>query len=205
MSHLFTLHYLPCIAWFQHYVRYPESCIELHDNYNKQTYRNRCKILAANGALDLIIPIKKKSSKQLYTTIELEFDFDWRSQHWQSIQSAYGKSAFFEFYADSFAKIYEDVSIKTLYAFNLQLLELVFKCLKMQQSISYTTTYSNEITTSLDFRGKYNPKNVNRANELLQPIVYWQVFEEKFGTIQNLSILDLLFNAGPESLSLLKK
>ncbi len=205
MSNLFTLHYLPCIAWFQHFVRLTNCTLEQFDNYNKQTYRNRCKILGANGELDLIIPIKKNGSKQLYASIAIENDFDWRNQHWQSIQSAYGKSAYFEFYADYFIRIYKDPAIVNLYEFNLALLKVVLKCLKQEQQLFFTNVYIADSSNPNDFREKFNTKIKLRESELLAPVVYWQVFEEKFGSVQNLSILDLLFNVGPESLSLLKK
>ena len=205
MSNLFTLHYLPCIAWFQHYVRLPDCTLEKFDHYNKQTYRNRCKILGANGELDLIIPVKKNGAKQLYASIAIENDFDWRSQHWQSIQSAYGKSAYFEFYTDYFIRIYKDNTIESLYEFNLTVLKLILKCLKLEQPLQFSSAYISETTEMIDFRFNFNPKNKSRENELITPIQYWQVFEEKFGRIQNLSILDLLFNLGPDSLSLLKK
>jgi hypothetical protein len=205
MSHLLTLHYLPCIAWFQRIANEPDFMLEKLDNYNKQTFRNRCKILAANGVLDLIVPVKKNNTSDLYIDLELENDFNWKKQHWQSIQSAYGKSAFFEFYEDRFSKLYLQTQHSNLYAFNLDLVQLLLRSLKLDSKIGFSTAYEINPENAIDLRTSFSPKNKNSETELLKPIAYWQVFEDKFGKTHNLSIIDLLFNAGPESLAILRK
>ena len=205
MSHLQTLHYLPCIAWFQHIANAPDFVLEKQDNYNKQTYRNRCKILAANGVLDLIVPVKKNNTSDLYIDLELENDFNWKKQHWQSIQSAYGKSAFFEFYEDRFSRLYLHSQHSHLYAFNLDLIQLLLRSLKLDSKIGFSTAYEINPENAIDLRTSFSPKNKNSETELLRPIAYWQVFEDKFGKTHNLSIIDLLFNAGPESIAILRK
>jgi hypothetical protein len=204
MKPVFTLHYLPCIAWFQHALKFEEIQIEAFENYQKQTYRTRCRVLSANGVQVLNIPIKQISGeKTLISKIQIDEEIDWRKQHWQTMISAYGKSAYFLYYRDAFEAYFEKEE-STLFEFNLGLIQLVLKCLKLNLSIEKTLEYNKNLEENLDFRNRFSAKNPNPENELLINKKYWQVFEEKFGFTPNLSILDLLFNLGPDAKSVLK-
>ncbi|MFY8021505.1 MAG: WbqC family protein [Bacteroidia bacterium] len=205
MKPVFTLHYLPCIAWFQYALSFETICIEAFENYQKQSYRSRCKILSANGIQVLNIPVKQISGEKTFISkIQIDEEIDWRKQHWQSLVSAYGKSAYFLHYKDTFEAYYKKGSTN-LFEFNLGLINLVSKLLKLPLNIEFTSEYHKDLGLEWDYRNKFIAKNKNPENELLNHKKYWQVFEEKFGFIANLSILDLLFNLGPDAKGVLLK
>lgn len=204
MKPVFTLHYLPCIAWFQHALKFEEIQIEAFENYQKQTYRTRCRVLSANGVQVLNIPVKQISGeKTIISKIQIDEEMDFRKQHWQTMISAYGKSAYFLYYRDAFEAYFEKEE-SNLFEFNLGLVKLVLKCLKLNLSIENTFEYNKNLAEDLDYRNRFSAKKNNPENELLINKKYWQVFEEKFGFTPNLSILDLLFNLGPDAKGVLR-
>lgn len=181
---------------------------ENEDNYQKQTYRNRQYIYGANGKLLLNIPIKHLSTAkqgnnagkhQKYKDVKVENNFHWQRDHWRSIQTAYRTSPFFEYYEDDFAPIYER-PVQFLLDFNYRCTELVFSCVSLAIHYTKTTEFIAASQTMIDQRGLIVSKRKNIGNE----IPYLQVFEEKYGFLPNLSILDLLFNEGPQTLHYLK-
>lgn len=174
--------------------------IEQNDYYQKQTLRNRTYIHGANGKLLLSVPIRHlgKTGHQHYSEVEIENSFAWQKQHWKSIQSAYRSSPYFEFYEDDISIFYKN-KFSLLYVFNKAYFELLLKLLGWNPKVHYTESYEN-LTNVKDIRSQIDKKEVN--NKLV--LKYTQVFEDKNGFIPNLSILDLLFNEGPNTLSLLK-
>jgi len=175
---------------------------ENEDNYQKQTYRNRMYIYGANGKLSLNIPIKHtgdKSQHQKYKDVRVENEFSWQKQHWKSLQTAYRTSPFFEYYEDDLAPLYEKKR-EFLLDFNYECLELLTECLQMDLNARKTEEYILNPPAPLeDLRGLVNAKQ-----EVLKLEPYPQVFENKLGFIPGLSILDLLFNEGPNSINYLK-
>jgi len=174
--------------------------IEQNDYYQKQTLRNRTYIHGANGKLLLSIPIRHlgKTSHQYYNKVEIENSFEWQKQHWKSIQSAYRSSPYFEFYEYDISIFYKN-KFSLLYVFNKAYFKLLLKLLGWNPEVHYTESYKN-LTNAKDIRSQIEKKEVNNKLKLK----YTQVFEGKNGFIPNLSILDLLFNEGPNTLSLLK-
>lgn len=174
--------------------------IEKNDYYQKQTLRNRTHIHGANGKLLLSIPIRHlgKTGHQYYNEVEIENSFEWQKQHWKSIQSAYRSSPYFEFYEDDISIFYNN-KFSLLYVFNKAYFKLLLKLLGWNPEVHYTESYEN-LTNAKDIRSQIEKKEVNNTLRLK----YTQVFEGKNGFIPNLSILDLLFNEGPNTLSLLK-
>ena len=171
---------------------------EVHDNFQKQTYRNRCYIYGANGKQLLNIPIHKVTGKQLYRDIKIDYSSNWQAEHLKTLYSAYNSSPFFEFYIDDLKEIFHtkemfliDLNIKTFQKMN----EL------LQESVLFEKTklFSKEFVN--DFRFLVNAKN---KEEITLP-KYTQVFSEKHGFMHNLSMLDLLFMEGPASSIYLKK
>lgn len=193
---LFSIHYLPSIAYISELAKYDEILIETQENFVKQTYRNRCKILAANGILPLVIPIEHGGS-QLISEIKTQSEIDWKRHHWQSIISAYNNSPYFLYYKDKFEAIYFDKNIHTLFEFNLKLLELCLKLLKINTMLKFTDVFVKDYHP--DFRNRFSAKKIDDSELLIKP--YYQVFDNKFGFKPNLSIMDLLFSQGPESTS----
>lgn len=196
MIPVFSLPYLPPIAWFQHVLKHQQFAIEQHEHFVKQTYRNRCIILSANGPLPLIIPIQHTSSKIAINQLLANPQVNWQQQHWHSIQSAYGKSAYFFHYKHHFEPLFLNTTGQ-IFNFNQALLKLVFKLLKLEPTWQVTNSYEM-MDETLDFRHFFNGKTRN-PNELLKLQPYPQVFAEKFAFEPNLSIVDLLFNMGPQS------
>lgn len=170
---------------------------ENEDNYQKQTYRNRQYIYGANGKLLLNIPIQhshNKESRQLYKDVKIENDFDWQKTHWKSLESAYRTSPFFEFYEDDLHFLYEK-RFTYLMDFNYHCLEAVLACLQLEKPSQKTTEYFRSYTASEEITDCRNLIKAKRKPQL-NLASYDQVFQEKYGSIANLSILDLLFNVG---------
>lgn len=198
-NHILPLFYLPNISWFKKYLEKPsEALIEKFENFPKQTFRNRTNIYGANGKLPLIIPINH-TGKRLYTDIQISYAENWKKQHWKSIKNVYQSSPYFEFYEDRFAKVYENQE-KFLFDFNLKSLEILLALLKIDKNIHFTQKYETE-SSALDLRKEFSAKKESEDNFE----EYYQIFADKYGFIKDLSVCDLLFNLGPESLIYLKK
>lgn len=193
--------YLPPVQYFCKLYAFESVIIEVTENYLKQTYRNRCTIATANGTQALSIPIEKpKTEKCLTKEIRISNHGRWRHLHWHALLSAYGMSPFFEYYQDDFAPFYER-RFDFLFDFNEQLMLLICNLLDIHPQISYTSHYHPHVEN--DFREQIRPKHTV-ADDTFSPKPYHQVFHEKQGFLPNLSIVDLLFNMGPESLLILR-
>ncbi len=177
---------------------YLENC----DNYQKQTHRNRTYIYGANGMLILNLPIlhTQKGIKQLYRDVQLEHQFNSINIHWKSLESAYRTSPYFEFYEDDLAPIFEGKP-KFLLDFNYQCMDFVTDCLQIDLITEKTKNYLEVPTKTKDLRYLSNTKNKDIGTNFNQ---YIQVFASKYGFLPNLSILDLLFNQGPNALTYLE-
>lgn len=179
--------------------------IEAHDNYAKQTYRNRCLIADANGPLALTIPTEKSGEgKCLMRDIRISDHGNWRHQHWNALEAAYRHTPFFLYYEDDFRPFYEK-KIAFLYDFNLQLTQLVCDLIGLDVSLRSTDKYLQHADGMDDFRHVITPKVSWQEDTSFCPAAYYQVFKEKHGFIPNLSIVDLLFNMGPESILILNE
>ncbi|MEI6752839.1 MAG: WbqC family protein [Paludibacter sp.] len=174
---------------------------EKFDSYEKQTYRNRCNILTANGTIALTIPVEKPTGEKILTRdIRISGHNDWQLQHWRSIESAYNSSAFFEYYKDDFVPFYEK-KWDFLWDFNLELQAKVLELLDLQLILNFTEEYQIILNEDvIDLRESIHPKKNNSFGTLKS---YYQVFEQRFGFQPNLSIIDLLFNMGNESILIL--
>lgn len=193
--------YLAPIQYYSKLFRADRAVIETDDNYQKQSYRNRCIIAAANGALPLSIPIEKpKELKCKMKEIKIADHGNWQHFHWNAIISAYNSSPYFEYYRDEFSLFYEN---KTIYLFDLneQLRTLVCSLLAIETPISHTLSFIEEIDIdTLDLREAIHPKrDWHETDNQFVAKPYYQVFAEKRPFIENLSIIDLLFNMGNES------
>ncbi|MDD4515898.1 WbqC family protein [Massilibacteroides sp.] len=194
--------YLAPVQYYCKLLQYPAIKIEREENYLKQTYRNRCVIGGANGALSLSVPIEKPETIKCQTKdIRISEHGNWRHLHWNALVSAYGTSPFFEYYQDDFIPFYEK-KYDFLFDFNEELRSLICSLLDIEANISYTEKY--ELQVPHDFREIINPKSRVEDREFT-PTPYYQVFREKNGFLPNLSIVDLLFNMGPEGLLTLRQ
>jgi len=205
-SILMELPYLPCIQFFSKIIQ-GKVFLEQCENYNKGSYRNRCHIASVHGVQVLSIPLMGgKHQQQPIREVKISYDYPWNSQHWTAIKSAYGKSPFFEFYADDFEIFYKK-KYEFLWDWNWDLLQIVIPFLQINTDFHFTQAYQKTTPENiLDFRNAISPKqNKALADEAFTPFKYGQVFEDQNGFLPNLSILDLLFCTGPETSFILGK
>lgn len=195
--------YFGPVQWFQKLHRYDRCLIERYDNYVKQTYRNRCVIAATGGPQTLTVPIERyDGSKCLMRDIRISDHGAWRHVHWNAIVSSYGESPFFDYYADDILPFFER-RWKYLYDFNLDITHTVCSLLDIRPVIEPTSDYiRTEDVAEDDFRDAIRPKHP-LPDAAFEPRPYYQVYSRKHGFLPNLSILDLLFNEGPEGIFLL--
>jgi hypothetical protein len=172
---------------------------DVHQNYVKQSYRNRTFIHSANGLHKLTIPVKHSKIKFPMLNAEIDNKTAWQKNHWRSIQTAYSSSPFFEFYKDSLEQVYNK-KYTYLVKFNFDMIKLVFEWLNIEIKLKLSKEYKVVYDDSLDLRKKIE----NQKHSISKNKIYNQVFFEKNGFLNDLSIIDLIFNEGPNSLSYLK-
>ncbi len=188
------------VQYFSILSQYPQVYMEQYAHYVKQTYRNRCQILTANGVMNLTIPVDKVSGEKIHDKDVRISNTDWQRMHWAAIESAYNNSPFFLYYSDDIKPMYEK-KFEFLLDFNLKLQDIILSLIGLDTKLILSESYLE--TNKLDFREKLSPKYKGVVvNFSAKP--YYQVFKEKFGFVENLSIFDLLFNMGNESILILK-
>lgn len=191
--------YFPSISHYVAMIKADMVTLEMEDNFQKQTNRNRMYIYSPNGVQLLNIPVKHSIDRhQKYRDVRIENNFGWQKNHFKSLEAAYRTSPFFEYFEDDFRPLFEKKH-EFLMDLNLETFELVNDALGIQFSIEKTTEYFHEITNLKDFRSLANGKK-----DTTQIEEYTQVFNEKHGFLNNLSILDLLFNEGRYAVDYLK-
>lgn len=194
---LLSTAYLAPVEYYRQMLAHPQAVIERRCNYVRQTYRNRCVIASANGLQTLSIPVVKPNSPKCPTKdIRIAEHGNWRHLHWNAIVSAYHSTPFFEYYADDFHPFYEKPQ-NFLFDFNEALRELICALLDVSPNVCFSDRYVAETKQdTLDLREAIHPK---KETDLVRFQPYYQVFADKFGFQANLSIIDLLFNMGPEA------
>ncbi|MBL7913293.1 MAG: WbqC family protein [Bacteroidia bacterium] len=206
MNALLSTAYWPNLHYFYYVLNCESVVIENYENYHKQSFRNRTQILTANGKLDLSIPVKKINAKELIKDVEISYTENWQINHWRAITSAYKNSPYFDFFEDEIQYFYSK-EFKFLIEFNTGQLNLILKLLKVKKAISFTSTFEKETSTLIDFRNSIHPKIAFTEDQLVASKLknpYYQTFDSKFAFHPNLSILDLLFNKGLETVDYLK-
>jgi hypothetical protein len=196
-SVLIETQYLPSIAYFSSLYGARTILVERHENYVKQSYRNRCQLVDASGRRDITIPVVHTSGKTLITEVRIDYSQKWVNNHWRTIQSAYGKAPYFEYYADDLHDIlYSKTAL--LYDLNMRLLSMCLKALRYDATVSETTLYAKTDGNGvLDLRNAIDVKNPASLNGIFTPVPYAQVFGSSF--VENASIIDLIFCVGPEA------
>ena len=196
-------HYFPSIEYFCALLPAQSILFEKHEHYIKQSFRNRCYINTPQGTFMLVVPVVHTIENKIpFHQVNIDYSSNWIHHHWQSIQTAYGKAPFFEFYADELHNVL-DQKIEKLYDLNLNFLSLCLRWLKLEVHISETVTYEKRLDSSKDdLRSKISPKIPYSGRSFYTDAPYPQVFGSKF--VPNLSFLDLLFCEGPRSLEILK-
>lgn len=197
--------YLAPVPYFAALYSCRKAYIERYDHYMKQTYRNRCVIASADGPLALTIPVEKSSEgKCAMKDIRVSEHGNWRHVHRNAFVAAYKQSPFFDYYADEFNAFF-DRKYEFLYDFNMELTQWLCEQIDIQPELVPTTEYMDTCEGILDLREAIHPKKsaVDMAS-FYRPVPYYQVFDSRHGFQPDLSIVDLLFNMGPESLVVLR-
>ena len=191
-------HYLPCISYFTYLHKFEEIILEVQENYVKQSCRNRCYILSANKVLPLSVPVHRGTGKTLARDIKIDYSQKWVGNHWRAIQSAYGKSPFFEFYADQFHDILH-TNHGFLIDLNRELLTFCLKALNMpEKKITFSISYEKHLEEEVfDARNQLSSQTNTFEKGFFPPDTYEQVFGKNF--VPDLSIIDLLFCTGPNA------
>lgn len=172
---MLTTAYLAPLSWYRDFRTVHDNSIDTQEHYVKQTIRNRCTIAMPDGPAHLIIPVEAASSHAPIRDIRISEHGQWRHHHWNALRTAYGKSPFFEYYADDFAPFYTHRTHDFLIDFNAALHDVISRLLDLEQTV---------------------PTEKQRRTDA----PYYQVFQQRLGFIPDLSIVDLLFNMGPEGI-----
>lgn len=194
---VFSTAYFPPISYFQKIVSSDVITLEKHEHFVKQTWRNRCHILGANGVQVLSVPLVNTHEKTLITEKRIAYIEKWQNQHWRSIESAYRNSPYFIYYEDEL-KVFFENEFEFLFEYNTDIFKLLLKLLKIELKLQFTSAFEREVEQ--DLRNSILPKGTTNSNQ--KP--YTQVFSDKHGFLADLSILDLLFNKGPDSVEYLR-
>ena len=217
MKALLSTTYFGPVQWYQKLYRYEEVEIEQWESFQKQTYRNRCLIATTQGIQALTVPVERGTSP-LIKDIRISDHGNWRHLHWNALVSAYGESPFFEYYQDDIRPFFEK-RWEYLLDFNEAIREKMCELLDIQPKVKYSLefkVYSLEMNTlvaekstinykqsiinkEIDFREGIRPKH-SQPDPDFEPKPYYQVYQQKHGFLANLSVLDLLFNMGPEGI-----
>jgi len=188
MINLFTTAYLPPVSYIAECIRADTVNIEAFETYKKQTCRNHCNIYGPNSKQKLTIPVTKVSGNHTITKdIRISYSQNWQKLHWRSIEAAYNNSPFFLFYRDHLEPFYLK-KFDFLLDFNTKLLKVLLNILQIEKQVEFTDHFENQLVST--------KKYIFTA--------YTQVFEAKSGFLSNLSIIDLLFNLGPDAIEYLK-
>ncbi|MDR1585590.1 MAG: WbqC family protein [Prevotellaceae bacterium] len=199
---LFSCCYLAPVEYYAALAKADKIWMEACEHYTKQSYRNRCRIVSANGVIDLSIPVKQPGgNKTPIRDVRISEHDGWQAKHWRAIESAYNSSPFFEYYRDDFQPFYEK-KWNFLWDFNWDIQEKMLELLDMNPLIhltdKYRASYGNELK---DYRETIHPKLESKSSF----VPYYQVFQSKFGFIPDMSIVDLLFNMGNEAVLIVTK
>jgi hypothetical protein len=202
---LLSTAYLAPVQYYTKLISYEHVYIEYFENYSKQSYRNRCTIQSTNGTLDLSIPVAKESNLKVFTKdVRIDNNSRWKQMHIRALESAYHSSPYFLYYADDLLAVYAK-NYTFLVDLNNDLQAIILKFLNTEIEIQFTSNYKQLPYSFDDFSESIHPKaRIKKPDNDFNPKNYYQVFETRFGFVANLSIADLLFNMGPNSLEIIK-
>lgn len=192
--------YFPSVSHLVAIAKADLVTLEMEDNFQKQTNRSRMYIYSPNGIQLLNVPVKHSSSRyQRIKEVKIENDFDWQKQHFKSLEAAYRTSPFFEYFEDDILPVFQKKHT-FLMDLNLETISIISKCLRLEFDYDETSEFFHRVDDKVDFRNLINGKKDTSKFES-----YTQVFGDKHGYLNNLSVLDLLFNEGRYALEYLRK
>ena len=186
--------YLPSIEYFAFIAKSEVFFMEDAETFQKQSYRNRANIMTASGVQMLILPTRHETQRNCIRDVRIDYKCPWQLKHWRAIESAYSGTPYFLYFRDFLYPFFEK-KYEFLFDYNLELTEILLKLFKIKKAPVFTGTYKKEYHERLDLRDSIHPKK----DRLLSETPYHQVFGDRFSFIGNLSVIDLLFNAGPDT------
>ena len=200
--------YLAPVQLYAHLYAADAAIEDRHEHFLKQTYRNRCYIATPTGPQPLTIPVVRDGASHIATRdVRISDHGNWRHLHWTALASAYESSPYFEYYVDDFRPLYEH-PFHFLVDFNEALQHTVLDLLSLPRTVSQASAYIDAASLpadAVDLRTIVSPKQPLEADAAFRPVPYYQVFADRTGFLPNLSIVDLLFNLGPESRVVLRQ
>jgi len=198
---LLSTAYFPPVEYFVYLMHHQKVTVDLHETYPKQTWRNRCLITGGNGSVVLSVPVHKPNGNNTRTRdVTISDHYPWRQNHWKTIHSAYRNAPYFIYYADLAEKLILQDKSELLADLNRNILDTMVEEFGLTAAIGYSDSFIRETSGCLDLRFSISPKARDRQSipELIfEP--YYQVFEGRWGFVPNTSILDLIFNLGPDA------
>lgn len=202
---ILSLTYLGNIRYYSK-LCFSDYVIDIHEHYLKQSYRNRCDILAVNGPVPLVVNVIKGSNtdKPAVKDVRIDYSKRWQHTHWQALVSSYRNSPYFDYYRDTFEPFYRR-KYDFLLDLNVELMQTVLKLMGNRAEMRFSDGYIDPCDlpadgSVTDLRDAISPKpRLNRPDPSFNPAPYWQVFSEKMPFVPNLSVIDLLFCEGPGS------
>jgi WbqC-like protein family len=204
---LLSTAYLPNIQYFSKILNNDKVFIEVHENFQKQSFRNRATILGSNGPLDLVIPIIKPEGNHTgIRSVLIDYSVPWQRVHWKALVSAYKNSPYFEIFEPELFPLFQ-LSEKFLLDWNFLILDYILSITGVQKKYANTEMYVSQTNANCrDYRNSIHPKKrMQKYDPQFEPVRYFQVFSNKYDFIPNLSIIDLLFNEGPEAICICGK
>ncbi|MDZ4716139.1 MAG: WbqC family protein [Cytophagales bacterium] len=199
-SVLIEAHFLPSIEYFCALHAHESIVIEKHEHFIKQSYRNRCYVLTAHGVARLTVPLTGASAKVPVHQVQIDYGSRWQANMWRTLQSAYAKAPYFEFYTDDLrAELFSNTT--TLFSLNTRLLSMCLKWLGWRKNITETMAYV-EKSDQTDLRNTISAKSDFSQRPFYCACTYQQVFGKQF--VPNLSVLDLVFCMGPEARNIIQ-
>ena len=194
---LIELHYLPCLDYMTGLLQFDRVWLEAHEQYQKQSYRNRSYVLTANKVEVLTVPVKQGTHHPPIRDLRIDNEQPWQVNHWRCLRAAYGKAPFYEYYAPELEETYQK-KWSFLFDLNYELLTICLKLLQMNLDVNLTECYEKApVSGRFDARSRVNPRNDSESYIFHQSVPYQQNFGPDF--VPNMSIVDLLFCQGPQA------
>ena len=191
---IFPVFYFPPISWFSAAIKEESLILEQNQHFRRQNLCSRTRIKTANGPLNLSIPAERTGDQTPYCKKGIASDPAWQTIHWKSLESAYRRSPFFEYYEDLVRPLYKEKA-SLLFDFNLRSIEVAYACLGLDPNWKLSETYLTGDQYEADFREAFDPTG-KKIPPWFEPKPYQQVFGD---FDPDLSIMDLIFNVGPET------
>lgn len=192
-SIILTTAYLPTIEYFALIAQSEVFCLEAAESFQKQSYRNRGYIMTANGVQQLIVPTLHSTQRSCIRDVRIDYKGRWQAEHWRAIETAYSGTPYFLYFRDFFAPFYEN-HYEFLFDFNLEITEMLLKLFKIKKSPVFTEDFQKEYEKGNDYRNLVHPKK----EPLFVPTPYHQIFDDKLPFTWGVSVIDYLFNTGPD-------